>query len=104
MNQRKDEHIIYHFVNPTRWHDMKNKSSYFPVLFEKEGFIHCCFEDQKAHVIKNYFSDKPYLILALDRTLVEEYLKIEATVGIEAFPHIYSEIEKSWIIQIEHKA
>jgi len=101
MNQRENEKIIYHFVNPSRWRELNSKPYYFPLAFEIDGFIHCCFEDQKPHVIKNYFSNKPYLILALDRTLFEQHLKIEATVGIETFPHIYSKIDKSWIIQIE---
>lgn len=101
MKESKTDHIIYHFVSPSRWEEMMSSTDFYPLAFENEGFIHCCFEHQKQHVIQNYFSDKPYYILALDRSMLEGVLKIEATVGTEAFPHIYDKIDKSWILHIE---
>jgi len=85
---------IYHLASPDDSEKLEQTGSYSAPSLDTEGFIHCCTGDQLPGVIQRYYTDATKLVLFhINTKLLTAELVYENTVGgMEAFPHIYGEI------------
>ena len=96
--------LIYHIVTPEVWENFKDKDSYEAESLTTEGFIHCSFAEQLDGVLQRYYKDaEKVLILTIDTEKLTSELINEPSTNNEIYPHIYGEINKSAIIDIEEK-
>lgn len=94
--------MIYHITTAFDWESQRHKSGFIPVDFHKEGFIHCCTEDQLAGVKERYFKGKVGLVLlSLDESKLRAELKYEISTNDEKFPHLYGAINRDAIIDVQ---
>jgi uncharacterized protein (DUF952 family) len=89
-------------------------SSYAPVGWEREGFIHCSPDEETTlAVAKSYFSNvtEPVLLLQLDTDRLTSEWRLEAPAPIaggggehrtpgKLFPHVYGRIDRSAIVGV----
>lgn len=99
--------LIYHLAPATRWYSWPENKPYFPVDYEKDGFIHCTLGDELMVKIANrFYRNKPgdYVLLVLDPKKVEEFGSPvkweEATNMTELFPHIYGGIDRQAVVEV----
>jgi len=91
---------IYHVATAEDWDAWFEQETYQPAAFEREGFIHCCTEEQLPGVLERYFRGKTGLKkLYIDAKRLHAPLKweIAASTG-EYFPHVYGPINRSAIV------
>ncbi|MEQ1584569.1 MAG: DUF952 domain-containing protein [Cyclobacteriaceae bacterium] len=94
--------MIYHVVTEVDWNGQSSASIYAPPTFEKEGFIHCCTNDQVAGVLERYYKGQSgLLLLHLDERKLEHPIMYEKAANDELFPHLYGRINKDAVISIE---
>lgn len=95
------QEYIYHIVPKSEWEEFANSDKYQPALYKDEGFIHFSFRSQVLNTAKRYYSrHHDLLLLKVAISQVQKYLKIEKSEGGIMFPHLYSPLEKNWIIAI----
>jgi uncharacterized protein (DUF952 family) len=94
---------IYHIVNPQDWEEGTEAGKYRTSTLEKDGFIHCCKEDQIGFVVNNWFSGQTELFLiTIEADKLETPLIFEnSETGEEAFPHIYGPINLDAVVDIQ---
>ncbi|MAF90727.1 MAG: DUF952 domain-containing protein [Bdellovibrionota bacterium] len=92
------EAFIYHIADKFDW-EKSNKEYSHPSL-DSEGFIHCSTGKQLIPTYEKYYtSSSNLLLLEIDSFAVGSQLKWElAPSRGEEFPHIYSPIKKSWVL------
>ncbi len=96
--------LIYHIVTPEVWETFKDKENYHAASLATEGFIHCSFAEQLGGVLQRYYKDaRKVLILTLDAEKLTSKPVNEPSTNNEIYPHIYGEINKSAIVDIEEK-
>jgi uncharacterized protein (DUF952 family) len=93
---------IYHIVLPEIWENFKDKDFYEAESLTTEGFIHCSFAGQIAPVLERYYKDaEKVLILHLETDKLTSKLVEEPSTNNEIYPHIYGQINRDAIIEIE---
>lgn len=102
--QHSYQNFIYHLADPKEWENQLTKDHFTPKNYKKEGFAHASSAGQVQETHQNYYSDKDAMILV---TIVPEFLtgpiKYEYNSSRnEAFPHIYSPINKTAIIRLQY--
>ncbi|MEC9283146.1 MAG: DUF952 domain-containing protein [Bdellovibrionota bacterium] len=92
------EAIIYHIADKFDWE--KSSKEYNHPSLDSEGFIHCSTGKQFIATYLKYYKNKTnLLVLEIDSFAAGNLLKWElAPSRGEDFPHIYSPIKKSWVI------
>lgn len=94
--------MIYHLTTLLDWESQKHKGDFTPVDYHKEGFIHCCTDDQLAGVRERYFKGKTGLVLLyLDESKLKSELKYEVSTNDEKFPHLYGAINREAIVSVQ---
>jgi uncharacterized protein (DUF952 family) len=67
---------------------------------EEEGFIHCSYAHQVAHVVRTYFRDvEDLLVLVIDPQRVNAEIREESVGGDKCFPHLYGPLNLSAVIE-----
>jgi uncharacterized protein (DUF952 family) len=67
---------------------------------DEEGFIHCSYVHQLAHVVATYFRDvDDLLVLVIDPQRVDAEIRAETAGGDERFPHIYGPLNLDAVIE-----
>ncbi|MGC2238664.1 MAG: DUF952 domain-containing protein [Pyrinomonadaceae bacterium] len=96
--------LIYHIVLPGIWENFKDKKFYEAESLTSEGFIHCSFAAQLEAVLQRYYRDtERVLILTIDAEKLESKLVEEPSTNNEIYPHIYGEINRDAIVEIEER-
>jgi uncharacterized protein (DUF952 family) len=94
--------MILHVCSTDEWDQHKNNLYYQPASFAKDGFIHCCYENQLAGVLERYFKGGvSLLLLFLDESRIIPEIRFESGPTGDIFPHVYGVINKDSIINIE---
>ena len=96
--------LIYHIVTPEVWGKFKDKEIYYAASLTSEGFIHCSFAEQLDGVLQRYYKDAgKVLILTIETEKLTSKLVSEPSTNNENYPHIYGQINKSAVVNIEEK-
>jgi uncharacterized protein (DUF952 family) len=90
--------IIYHIATKAEWFKNLQLPYYTHHSLEKEGFIHCCYDNQIDFIIDHYFKhEKEVFIIGLKTSMLDVLVKEEASSNGQSFPHIYGTINRSAI-------
>jgi len=93
--------MIFHITSRNDWFSQKGKSTFSPADFNREGFVHCCTQEQIAGVLERYFSNqKDLVLLHLDERKLSAELKYEPSTNNESFPHLYGPINRDAIVNV----
>jgi uncharacterized protein (DUF952 family) len=94
--------VIYHLTTVEEWEDAQDRGSYEPPSFQREGFIHCCTEEQLDSVQERHFQGQENLVkLAIDPLLLNEKLQYDRDEQLQQeFPHIYGPLNLNAVTQI----
>jgi uncharacterized protein (DUF952 family) len=96
---------FYHMTTPEQWAKFADADYYEAESLATEGFIHGSYADQVDESLSRYFKgcERVY-ILTVDPTLLTTNFIVEPSRNGELFPHIYGQLNKSAIIEIENRA
>lgn len=95
---------IYHIVLPKIWATFNEKGFYEAESLQTEGFIHCSFAEQIEGVLGRYYQGvEKVLILTIDSEKLTSKLVNEPSTNDEIYPHIYGQINRDAIVEIEEK-
>ena len=90
---------IYKIINKNEWHKIKDTGTYLGSSKDLEdGYIHFSGEDQVKSTLKKFFDKQKDLILLKVDTLKLDHLLWEQTSDGNMFPHLYSSLDVSNII------
>lgn len=94
---------IFHIVSPKDWEEGTQEGVFRTTTLEKEGFIHCCKEDQIHFVQRNWFlSQNMLLLISIDTDKLDNPPVFEKSEANEdAFPHIYGPINLDAVVDIQ---
>ena len=97
------EHI-FHVTRADDWRVAQGRGTYRlstrDRTLEEEGFIHCSYAHQVAHVVATYFRDVDgLLVLVIDPQRVKAEIREESAGGDERFPHIYGPLNLDAVIE-----
>ncbi len=93
--------MILHVTNLSEWQQQSNQVYYAPGNFTKEGFIHCCSQEQLQGVLQRYYTGQSdLLLLQIDELKLQAPLKYEEGASGEMFPHIFGTIIKEAIEKV----
>ena len=86
-----DAQVIYHLTTVEEWEDAQDKGIYEPPSYQKDGYIHCCHENQIDLILKTKFQQHENLVkLSIDVSMLSAEVKNEADEELkQEFPHIY---------------
>ena len=93
---------IFHIMKRDEWQG-NTHTNYLPASLVKQGFIHCCTEEQIPGVVRQWFAgEKKLLVMEIEPDKLVSKLKFENLEGgKELFPHIYGLINPEAIVQIK---
>lgn len=95
--------MIYHIATSEDWNLHLTNSTYEPLAYVKEGFIHCSTKGQVPGVLQRYYSGvKNLILLHIDETKLIVELKYEEGTNKEQFPHVFGPINKDAIVTVEN--
>ena len=90
---------IYKIINKNEWHKIKDSGPYLGSSKDLEdGYIHFSGEDQVKSTLKKFFDKQKDLILLKVDTLKLDHLIWEQASDGNMFPHLYSSLDVSSII------
>jgi uncharacterized protein (DUF952 family) len=94
--------VIFHLTTVEEWEDAQDKGSYEPPSFLREGFIHCCTEEQLQSVLDRHFKGQENLVrLSIDPVLLNQKLQYDRDDQLQQeFPHIYGPLNLDAVTQI----
>lgn len=94
--------MIYHIVQKDKWQLFKSKTFYKTHSLEREGYIHCSFEDQVLKVANTFHKgQRDLLVLCIDDNKIKSIVKVEDLFNLnENYPHIYDELPKNAIEKV----
>lgn len=94
--------MIYHVTTAGEWSEQQDFDYFAPSAFGREGFIHCCTQEQLKGVLERYYKDQTdLLLLMVDEQMLEYPLKYEKATNDELFPHLFGKINKNAITTVE---
>jgi uncharacterized protein (DUF952 family) len=95
---------FYHMTTPEQWAKFENTDHYEAESLATEGFIHGSYAEQVDESLSRYFKGcERVCILTIDPKLLTSKFIVEPSRNGELFPHIYGELNKSAIIDIENR-
>lgn len=96
--------LIYHIVTPETWEQFKNEPFYEAESLHSEGFIHCSYRNQLPEVLERYYKNaEKVFILHINPNLLTSKLVSEPSTNNEVYPHIYGEINRQAIVEVEER-
>ena len=96
--------LIYHIVTPETWEKFKNESFYEAESLRSEGFIHCSYRNQLPEVLERYYKNaEKVFILHINPNLLTSKIISEPSTNREVYPHIYGEINRQAIVEVEER-
>lgn len=96
------KNIIYHITTKEEWTIALADGIYKAASLDKEGFIHCCTQEQVPGVLVRYFNGKKQLLaLSIDADIITAPIQYEFSSSLnETFPHIYGAINIESVLAI----
>ena len=91
--------FVYKICTKSEWKEIKDKGQL--IGFKKDledGYIHFSGEDQVRETLKKFYSNQKDLILLKVETLKLEYLLWEQASDGNMFPHLYSSLDISNVV------
>lgn len=96
--------LIYHIVLPEVWERFRDEKFYEAESLAAERFIHCSFAEQIETVLQRYYKGvEKVIILHIEPELLTAKLVAEPSTGGEVYPHVYGQINRAAIVEIEEK-
>lgn len=96
--------IFYHITTPEQWAKFDKVDYLEADSLATEGFIHGSYAEQVDASVRLYFQGcERVLILKIDPTLLTAKLVTETSRNGDLFPHIYGQLNKSAILEIENR-
>jgi uncharacterized protein (DUF952 family) len=93
---------IYHITTKNCWQKWAEFDYYESPTLEQETFIHLSTVEQVSGVLERYYKGQVNLIkLHVDTEKLKAELKYEQATNDEHFPHLYGQLNKSAILEIE---
>ena len=90
---------IFKIIDNDEWQKVKKSKSYSGSSKDiKDGFIHFSGEDQVKGTLEKYYSKQKNLVLLKVETLKLDHLIWEQASDGNMFPHLYSSLELSNIV------
>lgn len=94
-------HYIYHLLSPSGWEIYQQQKEFSPESLNREGFIHCCNEEQITLIKENYFLYEPRIwVLKINTGKVLANIIEERAANNLIFPHIYGVLNKDAVEDI----
>ena len=91
---------IYKIIDKNDWHKARISGSYSGSSKDiKDGYIHFSGEDQVLGTLKKYYKNEKNLVLLKVETLNLDHLLWEQASDGNMFPHLYSSLKTSNVIQ-----
>jgi uncharacterized protein (DUF952 family) len=91
--------FVYKICTKSEWQEIKKKGQLTGSKKDKEdGYIHFSGEDQVAGTLKKFYTNQKDLILLKVDTLKLEHLLWEQASDGNMFPHLYSSLDTSNVI------
>lgn len=86
--------MIFNLIKKEQWDICKKQKLYQPKSIEREGYIHCSFEDQILKVAETFYKEqKNLLILCINEKKIDCEVKIEDLFNLnEKYPHVYGSL------------
>ena len=97
-----DRPRLYHITTAREAEEAKQRGTYVPAGFEREGFIHCSYAHQVLATANRIFHGRQDLVLLeidsakIDCAVVDENLEG----GTQLFPHIYGHLKMSAVLRV----
>lgn len=99
---------LYHYTTAADWErslaDGEHRVSGRGMTLADQGFIHLCYESQRAGVWQRFWAaiNEPVVLLMIDPDDLDADLVDEnGSVGSELFPHLYGPLPVSAVVQVE---
>ncbi len=94
--------VIYHLTTVEEWEDAQDKGIYEPPSYQREGYIHCCNENQIDLVLQKNFKQHENLVkLCIDLDMLSPEVKYERDEELkQEFPHIYGPLNLGAVTEI----
>ena len=90
---------IFKIIDKNEWQKVKDSGTYLGSSSDlKDGYIHFSGEDQVKGTLKKFFDNQKNLILLKVDTLKLDHLLWEQASDGNMFPHLYSSLEVSSVI------
>jgi uncharacterized protein (DUF952 family) len=81
---------LFHIAESTDWNAALKQGTYKPAGYDTDGFIHFSTREQVSATAERYYSGRrDLLLLEVEETDVQDYLRFEASPSGELFPHVY---------------
>ncbi len=94
------EAFIFHLAPTSHYQSFDDPEWYWPDEFEKEGFIHCCYENQIDDIIDRYFKESSNILsLKIMVASLKAEVKVEKAPVGTYYPHIYGKINRGAIVE-----
>ena len=91
---------IFKIIDNDEWQKIKKSGSYSGSSKDiKDGFIHFSGEDQIKGTLEKYYSKQKNLVLLKVETLKLDHLIWEQASDGNMFPHLYSSLDLSNIVE-----
>jgi len=91
---------IFNLMSSEKWEKIKDQLYYKPSSLEKEGFIHCCTEEQVLWAAERFYNNSDEIVLLrIDTDRLESQLKFE-TSNEMLFPHIYGPLNLDAVVHV----
>ena len=91
--------FVYKICTKSEWQEVKDKGQLVGFKKDEEdGYIHFSGEDQVAGTLKKFYTNQKDLILLKIDTLKLEHLLWEQASDGNMFPHLYSTLDVSNIV------
>ncbi|QEN05183.1 DUF952 domain-containing protein [Thiospirochaeta perfilievii] len=86
--------MIYHLINKEKWNKVKSKVYYRPKSVDREGYIHCSYDDQLLKVAESFHrGEEGLLVLCINEQFLGDMLRSEDLFNLnEKYPHVYGEL------------
>ncbi|MEJ7766761.1 MAG: DUF952 domain-containing protein [Chitinophagaceae bacterium] len=94
--------MIFHITTPACWEQAITNGLFESASLSRQGFIHCCMENQLNGVIARYYSElDELLILEIDEGKLVVPVKYEPSPVVdELYPHVYGAINLGAIVEV----
>ena len=90
---------IFKIIDLDEWHNVKQSGTYLGSSKDKEdGYIHFSGEDQVKGTLEKYYSKQENLVLLKVETLKLDHLIWEQASDGNMFPHLYSSLDLSNVV------
>ena len=94
--------LVYKILLPAEWAEFEAAGRFEgSPLDKRDGFIHCSSRDQVAGTAMRYFdAEQELVVVALDMTVLGEWLRWESSGAGGPFPHVYAPLPRAAVFAV----